>query len=118
MNETSSIIRINTETVRTKIELLKEQKEKIDVVLENFKGDSLKINDFWSGETGDEITESLRGYVTTFDYISARLERFITFLEGVCIAYDLEDENISRDVENLLTGLPLEKGIVKDHEHS
>ena len=114
----NSIIEINTSVVRSKIELLKVEKEKIDAVLEDFKGGSLKIKDFWSGGTGDEISEDLKGYITKFDYISSKLARFITFLEGVCASYDKEDADIIRDMEKLLSGIPKEKGIVKNYEYN
>lgn len=86
------IIRIDTALLKTKIEELKVQKKKIDEILENFKGDTLKINDYWSGDTGEYVSDELKNYTNSFDYISNRLEHFIRFLENTCNSYEKADE--------------------------
>ncbi len=95
-----SKIRIDTNTLKVKIQSLKEEKKKMDDVLENFKGESLKIDSYWSGNTGDTVKESLTGYTSQFDFISSKLEKYIYFLEKVSEAYENEDAGISKKIDS------------------
>lgn len=95
-----SKIRIDTDTLMDKIQSLKEEKKKMDEVLENFKGESLKIDSYWSGNTGDMVKESLTDYASQFDFISSKLENYIIFLEKVSEAYANEDAGINKKIDS------------------
>ena len=82
-----STLYMDEATMRTKIELLRIQKAKIDEVLEKVKGDTLQIKDYWTGETGDAVSEELNSYTNEFDYISSKLEKQITSLENAVDRY-------------------------------
>lgn len=93
-------IRIDTDTLRNKIDNLKVEKDKIDEVLQRFKGDTLTLGDYWSGDTGDLVNEEINRYTNYFDYISNKLERYIGFLEAVSRAYEEEDKLIEKNIDN------------------
>ena len=82
-----STLYMDEATMSTKIELLRIQKAKIDEVLEKVKGDTLQIKDYWTGETGDAVTDELTSYTNEFDYISSKLEKQITTLENAVKKY-------------------------------
>ena len=77
---------------------LKEILYLIDEVLEKFKGDTLQIDTYWSGNTGDMVKERLTKYTNKFDFISNRLEGYILYLEKVALEYETEDSNIDKAV--------------------
>ena len=93
-------IRVNSAQIREKVDLLKVEKQAIDDELEKFKGNSLKIDTFWSGNTGDMIKENLTAYTNKFDYISNRLEGFILYLEKVALEYETEDDLINKSIND------------------
>ncbi len=86
-----------------KIELLKIEKEKIDAVLEKVKGDALSIKDYWSGDTGDAVSDELNEYTNEFDYISSKLQKQITTLEKAVAKYQKmakrTDDQITQNTE-------------------
>ena len=92
-------IKIDSTALRTKIESLKVEKQKIDDVLEKFKGESLAIDTYWSGNTGDMVKEELTAYSNEFDYISSKLENYILFLESVAKNYEDEDALIIKQMD-------------------
>ncbi len=94
-----SNIRINSVELKTKASQMREEKKKIDEVLEKFKGDTLKIQTFWSGNTGDMVSERVTKYTNKFDYISNRLEGYILFLEKTAAEYEEEDRMISKKID-------------------
>lgn len=77
----SNSIIIDEAVMLKKIEELKYQKKRMDDVLEKFKGDTLKINDYWNGKTGETVHDEMNDYVNDFDYISSKLEGQIAVLE-------------------------------------
>ena len=94
-----SNIRINSVELKTKASQMREEKKEIDEVLEKFKGDTLKIQTFWSGNTGDMVSERVTKYTNKFDYISNRLEGYILFLEKTAAEYEEEDRMISKKID-------------------
>ncbi len=92
-------IRVDTNKIREKIEQLKVEKKKIDDVLESFKGDTLQIGDYWTGEAGDKANEKLVKYTNVFDHISNKLESYIQFLEKVALSYENKDNAIIKQIE-------------------
>ena len=79
---------IEERTMLNKIEQLKVEKRKIDEVLEKVKGDTLQIQDYWSGKTGDAVKDELTEYTNEFDYISSKLEHQIKTLEETVRKYN------------------------------
>ena len=94
-----SNIMINTDELRSKTSSMREEKKKIDEVLEKFKGDTIKIQSYWSGNTGDMVSERVTKYTNKFDYISTRLEGYLLFLEKVAAEYEGEDTLISKKID-------------------
>lgn len=82
-----STLYIDEASMEKKIEELKIQKARMDKVLEAIKGETLKITDYWTGDTGDAVHETLDEYTNEFDYISSKLEKHITELEKVVREY-------------------------------
>ncbi len=94
-----SNIKINSDELKAKASSMREEKKKIDEVLEKFKGDTIKIQTFWSGNTGDMVSERVTKYTNKFDYISNRLEGYILFLEKTAAEYEEEDNLISKKLD-------------------
>ena len=91
-------IRGDSAQLKEKAAKLRVEKTKIDEVLEKFKGDTLQIDTYWSGNTGDMVKERLTKYTNKFDFISNRLEGYILYLEKVALEYETEDSNIDKAV--------------------
>lgn len=92
-------IKIDTNNLKEKIEKLKIEKMKMDEALTMVKGDSLVLNDYWTGNAGDTASEDLKQYTTIFDEISTQLEKYIIFLEEVSRAYEEEDHIVLKNIE-------------------
>ncbi len=92
-------IKIDTDALTTKITQLKEQQRIIAEVLEKFKGDTLIMDTYWSGNSGDMVKEKLTNYTTIFDLINGRLINFIVFLESVVNGYIDEENMIMNQIE-------------------
>ena len=95
-----SKIKIDTEAVRTKIDLLKSEKTKIDDAFGNYKKDVSNIDTFWTGTSGDSVKEEMDTYTGKFEAISKHVQKFIDFLEYVAKTYEDEDELIIKNIES------------------
>lgn len=93
-------IRIDSDALRTKIESLKVEKKRIDDVLEKFKQETMGLDAYWSGNTGDMVKGELITYSDEFEYISKKLENYILFLEIVAKNYEYADDTIIKQMEN------------------
>ena len=88
-----STLRIDVATMLDKIARLKEEKAKMDEVLANVKGESLKIADYWSGKGGEAAKDSLDKHINDYDFIRSKLQAQISFLERVVANYKKEDKD-------------------------
>jgi uncharacterized protein YukE len=93
-------IRVDSEKLREKADKLRVEKKVIDDVLEKFKGNTIKIDTYWSGNTGDMVKERLTKYTNKFDYISNRLEGFILYLDKVALEYETRDAVINKGIDD------------------
>ena len=93
-------IKIDTETLNNKIIEIRKEKENIDEILERFKKNSYKIEDYWKSETGQNFSNNLKEYSNQFDYISNKLENYIRFLDGVIKTYNNENKLIENELDN------------------
>ena len=92
-------IKIDTQSLKEKIENLKNEKIKIDAALENFESESSKIDQFWSGDSGEYVIEQTKEYTDEFEYISNKLQKYIKFLEKVAKSYEDQDNFILNKIE-------------------
>lgn len=92
-------IKIDTNALTGKINELKEQQRIIAEVLEKFKGDTLIMDTYWSGNTGDRVKERLTKYMTVFDIINKKIFEYISFLEAVVNGYVDEENMIMNQIE-------------------
>ena len=86
-------------TMLSKIEQLKAERAKIDTVLEKVKGDTLQIQDYWTGNSGETVQEQMNEYTNEFDYISSKLEKQITTLEEAVRKYNKANLVTSRKID-------------------
>ena len=95
-----SKIKIDTETLRNKIEELKVENKKIDDVLNKFKTDTSNMESFWTGVSGDSAKEEMNVYTGKFESLSNHMQKFVSFLEYVAKSYEDEDKFIIDKIES------------------
>jgi uncharacterized protein YukE len=94
------IVKIDSDALKTKIELLKNEKDEIDDVLNEFSKDIGGMPKYWSGTTGDMVNDELLKYVSRFVNISDQLAKYIKFLEDVSSTYEAFDNYLIEQIES------------------
>ena len=101
-NDITNYIYIDSAILQSKIELLKQEREKINQTLGNVKKDSLGMINYWSGNTGEEAYNILNNYTRKFKEIIDSIDSKINFLESVLYAYSKIDELLNEKLEKNL----------------
>ena len=91
---------INEAAYYQKIQILKEQKAIMDAVLERVKGDTLRVHEYWTGNTGKAVEEVLTTNMNEFDYISSKLQAQIAFLERTGRRFSNTDVAINKQIDS------------------
>ena len=96
--ENPKFIRINTEEVKAKMELLKSEKLVVDDVLDKFSSDINGMHTYWNGTTAEKVTDELDKYIAGFVNISSQLEKYINFLQSVSDTYEAFDDYLNEKI--------------------
>ena len=96
--ENPKFIRIDTEAVKAKMELLKNEKLVVDDVLDKFSSDINGMHTYWNGTTAEKVTDELDKYIAGFVNISMQLEKYIDFLESVSNTYEAFDDYLNEKI--------------------
>lgn len=92
-------IYIDSDILLSKIELLKQEKEKLRKYFGDVRTDSLNMINYWSGDSGDQAYEVFSGYTKKFRTVIEEIESKITFLENVIEAYKQMDLLLNKKME-------------------
>ncbi len=102
MSNIDRSIKINTEELRTLIELYEKELAKLEEVFLDYKNETDLINDYWRGDNGEEASNRLKKYNTSFDVIVNNFAENIQFLKNVVAAYGNIEDRISNSTDNVL----------------
>ena len=88
-------VNIDSDALKQKIEALKKQKEVIVSVYDDFTNNLSNFSEYWSGDTGDYISDDLKNYANKFITKTQALDNLIDFLQSVVDSYEAFDKYIS-----------------------
>ena len=92
-------IYIDSEKVNGKLEILNQQKQEIQNNFDEFKGQIEKLQQCWSGNSGENAYNKLKKHNNKFDNLVTRLEQYNTFLDSANQAYNSADSELSRFID-------------------
>lgn len=95
----TNYIYVDDVLLKSKIDLLKKEKEKIIQTFDNIKKDSLGMINYWSGNSGEEAYSILNNYTRNFKGIIGMIDSKIIFLESVLDAYQQMDNYLLKKIE-------------------
>jgi len=101
-SEYNSALGVNTEQLRNLIEQYNKERDNLESIFSNYSNDIKTMNDYWSGDNGDEASNRLNKYSSTFEPIINKLTNNINFLERVVAAYENYDRKLSSNVDTNL----------------
>lgn len=99
MNSVNSNIYMNVNEMEQKVLLLKEEKNKLDIVFQNITADGKGMTNYWNGNTGEHASLEFNEYIKKFKTISDSILSYINFLESSIAAYKLMDQTINSKME-------------------
>lgn len=94
-----SNIYIDSEKVNAKLEILRNQKQEIQNNFDNFKSQVEKLQECWTGNSGENAYNSLKKHEKKYEYIISRMDNLNTFLDNTNIAYNGADNELSKFID-------------------
>lgn len=102
MAQSNFKITVNTDDMKTVLEQFKKEQEKLQELFTSYNTEINQINNFWSGDNGDEASQRLKNYSKSFDTVYNNLSKNIEFLEKVIDYYETTDNEIAKNAESVL----------------
>ena len=94
-----SYIYLNVEELSNKIEILKNERQKLYDLFYKIIIDFSNMTNYWNGDSGIKTSEYLNNYMKDFPTIIRRIDKDITFLENVIDANKKMTATISNRID-------------------
>ena len=92
-------IKIDSELLETNVMFLKNDISEIDIILDNIKQATEKIDNIWSSNEADNVKTDLRKLYSKYDDINTSNKNLTSFLDKIVIG---DYRALETDIDNLI----------------
>jgi len=102
MSQTNFKIYVDTDEMKAVLEEFKKEQLKLQELFSSYNTDIIHMNEYWSGDNGDEASQRLQKYSKSFDTVSNKLSKNIAFLGKVIEHYENTEIELEKNTERVL----------------